>query len=239
MIPGGGAVRERGWRGGLAALWAHGLAAWREGRAQPSPTADWLAFGVVAAALLLAAAAIMVGSPVQPTKQFEEGGVVTVATSMLLSASAALALAAFYVRARDRDIHALFWLLAAAGLAFLALDEQLQFHERVGDYISDKYGDSGPFRNWNDLIVILYGFAAAGFGLLFLPEVVRHARMVEFLGIGFFFYVLHTAIDSLAKTATPLSIVGEESAKLVAIAFIAAAIAAGLMSVVDRAIERR
>ena len=222
-----------------AAWWSRAEAAWRKGRAGPGLVADRLALAGVLGATLLAAAAILLASPSQPELQFLEGGAVTVMTSLLLSVCAAYALAGFHIRMRDRDLPALFWLLASAAFAFLAVDEHLEIHERVADFVSDAYGESSVFRNWNDLIVIAYGLAGLGCALVFCNEVVRWTRMLEFLAIGFLFFVLHTAIDSLVVDATPFSIICEESAKLFAVTFLAAGFGAGLLSVFEDALANR
>jgi hypothetical protein len=197
--------------------------------------ADGIAFAALTGSVLFLLAATFAGRAFEPAHHFEEGGAVAALSALLLSASAAFALAAFYVRMRAGDLPALFWLAATLGLGFLAVDELVQIHEYVGDFLEDKYGDSGPFRNWNDILVIFYGIAAAGLGLFFLPEVLRHARLLEFLLVAGPLFVVHTAIDSVAVDPTPLSVICEESAKLLCVTMIAAAFAAGLMSVLDRA----
>ncbi len=83
----------------------------------------------------------------------------------------------------------------ALGFGFLALDELIGFHERLGIIIG-YYAYSSVFRNWNDVIVILYGVIALPFIVVFLSHIMRHRMLLELFIVAFIFYSLHTLIDS-------------------------------------------
>lgn len=161
----------------------------------------------------------------------DERGAITVLSALFLSAGAAFALVAFLVKhQKPMDADSWFWIVAAGGLAVLALDELLQFHERLGGFLdSDPATKTSAFRNWNDIIVIGYGLVAVGIGLYFLPVVLSYHHVIQLLGIAFCMFVVHTAVDSLAEPPTHTSVVIEESAKLFTGAFILLAMLQGML----------
>lgn len=168
-----------------------------------------------------------------------ERGSVTALSSVLLALGSAFALASFLVSPDGRARYRLFWFVLAGGLAFLALDELLQFHEQIG-YRLDRVAVLGnavresPIRKWDDMIVILYGVVALPVALLFLPSVLRLPRVAECLAVAAVFYVIHTATDSLVEPRTTVSVIVEESAKLFCATFLAVASLAGLLAQVER-----
>ncbi len=87
---------------------------------------------------------------------------------------------------RAGDVHARVWLLLAIGFAFLSFDEMLQFHEHVSNLIA-RFAGAGIFRNWNDIIVLLYGFIALSILIAILPGLLRWRTVAEMFAVGFVF----------------------------------------------------
>ena len=151
----------------------------------------------------------------------KESGIITALSSVMLAMASGFAGLAFYLSDRDRSFARLFWILSCFGFLFFALDELLQFHEEIGRIIKHEYGRADTFRNWNDVIVIVYGVIALSVIAGFIPEIIRYRRVAEIMVIAFSFYVTHTLIDSLTDSATTLSFIVEESAKLFASGYFA------------------
>jgi hypothetical protein len=116
------------------------------------------------------------------------------------------------------------------GFGFFAWDDLMQGHERFGEWVGDTLiGQGQIFRNWNDLVVILYGIAALIFLAYFLPLILSYPKFFEVLAIAFVFYILHTTIDSLAVDRTRQSVILEETCKLLSSANFACAMFVGLI----------
>ncbi len=160
----------------------------------------------------------------------DERGAVTALSAVFFAMGSAFAFVSFLISKNEAPYIRVFWLLMTMAVGFLALDELLQFHERVGDRIDAMAISTGPVRNWNDIVVIMYGVVAAFAGLIFLPIVLRYAKLLELIAIAFVFYAIHTTIDSLVEPPTTVSVILEESAKLYCSTFIALAILSGLLS---------
>lgn len=170
----------------------------------------------------------------RPLYHFSEDGAITALSTVFLAMSSALGLAVFYLRMEDWKSGGLFWLILGAGCAFLALDEQLMFHERGGQAIElSSVGASETFRNWNDVIVIGYGVVALAIAGFFGREILRCRVSALVFLIGFAFYALHTGIDSILPTAIAWKDIPEESAKLLSVAFLFLALCAQYLAVAD------
>ena len=197
------------------------------------PWSGWmLTLVVVCTAAWIGASLVLVPGDEPAHFHFlDERGAITVLSALFLAAGSAFALVAFLVKHdRSMDADSWFWLLAAGGLAVLALDELLQFHERLGGFLdSDPSMKTTAFRNWNDIIVIGYGLVAVGIGLYFLPILLAYHRVILFLAIAFGMFAIHTVVDSLAEPPTHTSVVIEESAKLFTGAFILLAMLQGML----------
>lgn len=88
-----------------------------------------------------------------------ERGTITVFSAILLASAATFSLSTFSSKINKENwSQAAMWIIFAIGFGFLAFDELLEFHERAGEMIKG-HVSSGSFRNWNDVIVILYGIA--------------------------------------------------------------------------------
>ena len=160
----------------------------------------------------------------------EEQGGITALSAILLAIAGGFAGVSNYLTEKGHLLKKMFWLLSLAALVFFAWDELMQVHEFLGQWIRDSLmGSSQIFRNWNDLVVILYGIAAFVFFIYFLPTIISYPMLIEILVIGFLFYITHTAIDSLAVQRTSLSIILEESCKLLSSASFACSMFVGLL----------
>ncbi|MGI9309573.1 MAG: hypothetical protein ACR2P6_09935 [Gammaproteobacteria bacterium] len=181
---------------------------------------------IVAAALICTTAYILlaiVAVPPGQVREFqfvEEHAAIGVLSAIILSMGCAFCMATIAVLLLRRERGILLWVLLTAGFAFLAFDELLLFHERLGRY-ANAMASSGVFRGWDDIIVILYGVIALPFAIALLPNLLRYRLVLEFFVIGFLFYVIHTLIDSTQEPQTTTSVILEESAKLFSVEFLA------------------
>jgi hypothetical protein len=113
--------------------------------------------------------------------------------------------------------HRTFWAGMTLGLAYLAIDEIVGFHEMLGDRNASVHTTGervfGVFRSWNDILVILYGLFAV-VGWMFFAHVLRSMPgTLALLVVAFACYAVHTLIDSVVEPANNVSIILEESAK--------------------------
>ena len=179
--------------------------------------------GVCVVALTIAIAlGVVFGSPTHASSQFQEEGGITKFSALLMAVASLLALATFvFSRSRPRR-GAWFWILAALAFAYFAFDEVVQVHEQAGLFMQHENASPGIFRNWNDIVVILYGVGAIFVCGAFLPEILRLPRFGLMIAVAGFFYVAHTAIDSVF-TRSDLSVMVEESSKLFSTGFFAIA----------------
>ncbi len=183
----------------------------------PALFTAFAALGTLGVLCCIAASALL-GPASDPMFHFGENGAITALSSVTLAMTSILALVIFYLEKQDWDIGKMFWFVLAGGCLFLALDEQLQFHERGGSALElTSIGESGFFRNWNDLIVICYGLVALVIGALFRREILRCKAFAAFFGIGFLFYAIHTAVDSLLPISVAWKDIPEEGAKLLSV----------------------
>ena len=108
----------------------------------------------------------------------------------------------------------------------------------IGEELDDMDGFGGGlaayFRNWNDVVVILYGVVVLPPAIYFLPAVLRYARIPEILCVAFGFYCLHTFIDATAEPSTTMTTIIEETAKLFCAASLALAFFVGLIGTIEK-----
>ena len=197
----------------------------------PHPGFGWTALIVATLVVAFLVVVTRIGAVEGRYAEFWEGGSVGVLAALFHGMTAALAWATLLVggqgrRARD----AWFWGLLAGAFVFFGADEMLQFHERVGGWLHTVIGDAPGFRNWNDVVVLLYGAAGLVVMIRFRREIVRLPWFAEMLGVGLLFYGLSTGIDSLVASSA-LKNVPEESAKLIAAACFSLAGWAALLSI--------
>lgn len=193
--------------------------------------------GVVAAFVVILAAVIVtsiVGTSDVPHYHFvNERGAITVVSAILLSMSAAFGLvAAILSQEQGKGLRTrVFWIGVCFGMSLLAVDELMEFHEKIGGRLDESgaVAAAAGWRGWNDILVVLYGVAAIPVGLCFLPTILRYPRTLEFLSVAFVFFVIHTVIDSIAEPPTMVSAIIEESAKLYCGGFFALAFLSALL----------
>lgn len=149
----------------------------------------------------------------------KEEGSITALSAILLAMASGFAGMCFFLSRPSFNYARYFWLLSSLAFCFFALDELLGFHEFGGSLIKNKIGSPQAFRNWNDVIVIGYGFLAIPVFIAFLPEILRYPKVAEMMAIAFVFYGVHTIVDSTFEPRTNISVVVEESAKLLSSAF--------------------
>lgn len=162
----------------------------------------------------------------------KETGLITVLSTIFLGMAAGLSIIAYILRRPNAGYFALFWLVAAFGLSFLAIDELMSLHESFGKWM--KHTSLGPthnFRNWNDVIVISYGILTIPVALAFITEILRPYRFAELCSVAFSFYLIHTIIDS-TQTRSTWSVIFEESAKLFCSAFLALSMLVAVLGII-------
>ncbi len=187
---------------------------------------------VIAAILLYLALAVFIAPDDAPHLEFLEGGIVTWMSGALLVLSSLFLFSCFLAHPDRRSKGARFWLLAAIGFLYFCIDELFQGHERLGNLINaSPVGPTALFRDWNDAIMIGYGLASLIVLLIYLPEVLKHPRVAETLGIAAGLFVAHTAIDTLVVVPNSASYILEESAKLFSVALFALAAFCALVSI--------
>ena len=160
-----------------------------------------------------------------------EQGAVTALSALFLAAASTLSLAAMVTLTRAQDVHRWVWLMLACAFGFLALDELLEFHEHAGR-LFDGFGRPGVFKSWNDVLVILYGVVTLPILIGILPALLRWRLVLEMFAIAFVLYAIHTLIDATNRPATTVSIIAEESAKLLCGAFLANGTFVGFVGIV-------
>jgi hypothetical protein len=142
----------------------------------------------------------------------ERRSITLLSTGMFLMAGC-LAAATLWIERRRSGRARLLWTSLTVLMFYFCADEVLQFHEQLGDYLG-AHASPGPFRNFNDVIVIGYGLAALPVALLSWREVLRHPRLMTMLMITGALYVGTSAVDSLSEPPTSTSIIVEESIKV-------------------------
>lgn len=183
---------------------------------------------------ILASILVLPGDAPTDFNFVDERGTVTALSAVLLASDAAFGLASFLLATKECLRTRIFWVLSSAALGILALDELLEFHERIGDRIDALGIGAGPVRHWNDVIVIAYGVLALGFLGFFFSTIARFPWFLELLAVAFVFFVLHTSIDSLVEPPTVFSVIAEESCKLYCSAFVSLAFLFGMLAVARR-----
>ncbi len=144
-------------------------------------------------------------------------------TQVTLIAAALIGLAIFARRTRERP--ALYWLVFASGMLYLAFDERFGFHERMGTAIEDHLF-TAPFIQDTDALV-LASFALAGFAVtaVFRDEFLRHPPVLAMMALGVFFTCLAFGLDAFVFRDDPLNSLEEPSEWLAALGFTLAAAA--------------
>lgn len=188
------------------------------------PHREWLWIVIPLCVAIYIYIAICIAPAHDPELHFDdEEGAITALSAIFLALASGFATVCLLLERNPIQGSRLFWFLTAFAFLFLSLDELLEFHEKLGDFIfRSAVGPVKIFRNWNDVIVIAYGVVSIFAFAYFLPIILRLPRFMELLIFGFAFYAIHTIVDSTQKR-TSLSIILEESAKLFSSTFFAMA----------------
>ena len=186
--------------------------------------------------LYVVASLILVPTGEVPEFNFvDERGSITVLSAVFLAMGCAFA---FTSTSYSQTVSTrLFWLGFCLALGFLSMDELLEFHERIGGYLDKQKvvtDATSSFRNSNDLVVIAYGAIALVVLMFFLPTALQYPRFLELFALAFSFYVIHTVIDSTQEPPTTVSIVFEETAKLLCSATLALTQFVGTVNVLNQ-----
>lgn len=228
----------------LTSLISNTRSAWHERGNSPKPViGQIILLTLIVVAIYLAIAVIFHPHGPEISSDFQsEQGIVTVLSAVLLASGGAWAFAAFTLAPWPEKRYRLFWLILGIGIGFLALDELIGFHEKAGKALYEKTSlsvlvDETPLRNLNDLVVISYGLIALPMAIIFLPGLLRVPRVLELLCVAFACYAVHTLIDSVSEPPTNLTIIMEETAKVLSSCFIALAMLAGLLGTTAQACE--
>ncbi|WP_019504341.1 hypothetical protein [Pleurocapsa sp. PCC 7319] len=190
-------------------------------------------FVIVCLLIYIVAAIIFVPNGDRDFYFSKEEGAITALSAIMLAITSGLAWVAFFLSNTKENKLSYFWLLVTMGFGFFALDELLGFHEKLGNLITiSSIGPAEVFRNWNDLIVIVYGVIALLVAIYFLPEILRYPLFAEMLSTAFLCYCLHTLIDSTQEKSN-IGRILEESAKVFSSTFFAIAMFVGLLGVLS------
>ena len=166
-----------------------------------------------------------------------ERGAITVLSSLLLMMASTFSLASFLVFYRLSASGMWIWLLMGVGIAFLAFDDLLQFHARLGNLLSD-FIFRGFFRTWSELVVILYGVIALPFLFFYFPTLLRFRLLPEMIFAGIIFYGIHTGLDIIQDEKSIPYVIIEESAKLYSAVFLALGTFFGFLGIIQKHIPQ-
>ena len=139
-----------------------------------------------------------------PSRYFGEGRYTTAVSCFELLLTAFFAFAIFFARravSPDRGWRAGFWvwLMMGSGFVFLAADDALQIHERIGHTINRLLPLTGtPFAGRaDDAVIGIYGLIGLFVMWLFRREILEFRVILRPLAIGFVFMFLSVIFDSL------------------------------------------
>jgi hypothetical protein len=125
-----------------------------------------------------------------------------------------------------------FWLLVAAGAAWLAFDELASFHESAGFTWELWFGNIPWFEYEGDLFIALYVIPATAFLILERRHIARSRVCVRLLIAAVALFVLNSVLDSTGSHLDELVEMGIAGILVVAFAALAAThVAAELRSV--------
>ncbi|MDA1028105.1 MAG: hypothetical protein O3B41_03510 [Bacteroidetes bacterium] len=168
----------------------------------------------------------------------EEGAFNTYFSSLLLSCGAVFMFATYTSERIAGSEKNGYWLVLAAGLAFLSVDEIFKIHHQINAVLTHA-GLSSPIADWTDFVGIIYGVVALSVMWVMLPKLVQIRSMPELLAVAFLFYLAHTLADSLVRHNSDFTHIAEESLKLFSSAFLMLASYSGLVWTLDRTRGRR
>lgn len=139
-----------------------------------------------------------------PSRYFGEGRYTTAVSCFQLLLTAFFAFRMFRSRrtaSPDRGWRAGFWvwLLMGAGFVFLAADDALQFHERIGHELNGLFPMHGTVfaGRIDDMVIGGYGVIGLWVLWLFRRELLEFRMMLRPLAFGFVFTFFSVACDTL------------------------------------------
>ena len=170
---------------------------------------------------------------------FLEEGSITISSATSLSIACLLAYACFFMKSSLDKRQKIFFLILALALTYLALDEVMQFHEKLGEYFHNyrfmrKITHLLQIRGWNDMVVIIYGIAALPVLIYFLPKIVQLPFVAEYFTVAFICYIIHTSLDAFVEPPTTPSQIIEESMKLCTSVFLVLGLISVLIFLINK-----
>lgn len=168
-------------------------------------------------ALFCTGAAIAGGN--RPNTHFIEGGVVTWLNAFQIAMLSLVALAVYRARASQRDAFgAVFWIFVAVGAIYLTLDESLELHEQMGQFLRQNRLPRPPLVNgWGDAVLAAYAIPVFAVCWRYRRELFADREVLSYLILGGLTLVLSQAIDTFGVHQGRERMwwsVSEESAKL-------------------------
>jgi hypothetical protein len=207
-------------------------------RARRGPISLWPVVAVVTCCLLAYIGLSVVFAPpsiVDPNGtalpynfKSERGSITLLSSGMFLVAACLAGLTLVTVRA-ERGRPRQLWSALTAAMVYFSIDEVMGFHEAIGEAL-DEHVPTGPFRTWNDVVVIAYGLIAVPLALLLWREVLRYQRLLTMLLIAGVLYVGTSGVDTLTADATAVSTVIEEGIKVCCSTYFALSMLTGLVA---------
>ena len=157
---------------------------------------------VLGLALPLAIAAVTIAIGKTPAEQFDEGGLGTWASCLLLLACAATSLDVWRARRDPARLgtSAVLWLVVAFGFLYLALDDGFSWHEKLDRFIHRKVLHIEPTsatKRIDDLIVGVYGLLALGVLYRFRDELLRVPGLVRIFVLAMGLMGVQVGLDGL------------------------------------------
>jgi hypothetical protein len=189
------------------------------------PDAGARSFGAVSGAVLLAnlgvvAVAVAVGST--PAAEFGEHGFVTTVSFAVLLAGAGLAVLVFRSRRAAEPLPRSWrapecvWLVVAAALVFLAVDEVGKVHENLDKWLHRHMLGHAPTALTDlldDAILGLYGVGAVAVCIYYRAELLRDLRVILFFVAAIGLLFVDVALDVVAQPETLEALVPERAVR--------------------------
>ena len=141
---------------------------------------------------------------------FNEESFITSLSTVQLIAIALLSMGVYIRRCRkDWSWHSptFVWLIIAVGFVFLAADEHMEIHERFDVWLHGilRIEENAITDRIDDVIVGLYGMAAAGLVYRYRAEMKRYRHVLPLLLTGFTFLFAMVFLDLLTNRPDILS----------------------------------
>ena len=155
---------------------------------------------------------------------FQEREVVTFFSALQLALTSCLAIyiytigKALYKKNATHLKEIKVWLVSAAVFAFCAIDEYFMIHEGIDGGIATIFLGKTDNPHLDGLTLAVYLVVALFVFLKFRKEILKHRRAFGLFSMGGFFFLLSIILD--IRSISDFRIILEESAKLMAVAFL-------------------